>query len=90
MRTFSILCMSVVLIWASPVIPRELYKIQSFPLRDNPEEMLEQGARMIINALKLVLKTIPQYELPEVLDNGDIIIRRVQKKKDKKDFSKKI
>ena len=34
--------------------------------------------KMILNALQLLLKSIPHYKAPEVLENGDIIIRRVQ------------
>jgi hypothetical protein len=32
---------------------------------------------IVLNSLKLLLKSIPQYKAPEVLKNGDIIIRRV-------------
>ena len=35
-------------------------------------ESIEQRMR----ALQLLVDSIPQYELPEMLDNGDIIIRR--------------
>ena len=40
--------------------------------------MIEDGMKMILNALSLILKSIPQYKTPEVLENGDIIIRRVR------------
>jgi len=43
----------------------------------SPEEMLEQGTRDILRAFELFLLTIPQYSPPEILDNGDIIIRRI-------------
>ena len=33
---------------------------------------------MILNALQLILKSLPQYKAPGVLGNGGIIIRRVQ------------
>ena len=51
----------------------------------SPEVMLEEGAKMIFEALDLVLKVIPQYEAPEILENGDIIIRRKTPKEDKKE-----
>ena len=35
---------------------------------------------MMLQALELFINTIPQYEEPEVLENGDIIIRRKPKK----------
>ena len=44
--------------------------------KKSPEVMIEEGAKMIFEALDLVLKVIPQYEAPEILENGDIIIRR--------------
>lgn len=42
-----------------------------------PEDLLEQGTRDILRAFELFLLTIPQYSAPEILDNGDIIIRRL-------------
>ena len=52
--------------------------------KKSPEVMIEEGAKMIFEALDLVLKAIPQYEAPEILENGDIIIRRKNPKEDKK------
>ncbi len=46
--------------------------------------MMESGMKMILNALEVLLQSIPQYEAPEVLENGDIIIRRVQPKDNNK------
>lgn len=43
-----------------------------------PEEMISEGAGLIINAIELMLLAIPTYEAPEVLPNGDIIIRRAK------------
>lgn len=45
---------------------------------DDPLARAEDGMREILTALQLLIASIPQYEMPEVLDNGDIIIRRVQ------------
>ena len=47
-----------------------------------PEVMIEEGVNMVLGALELILKTIPQYSAPEVLQNGDIIIRRVVPEKE--------
>ncbi|MEQ8804188.1 MAG: hypothetical protein RIE87_10815 [Rhodospirillales bacterium] len=41
-----------------------------------PEALLEEGTKKILRAFELFIMTIPQYEMPEVLPNGDIIIRR--------------
>ncbi len=37
----------------------------------------------IVEALRLLIDQIPQYEAPEILDNGDIIIRRKRPAKEK-------
>ena len=47
--------------------------------REKAEEAFRDGARIIMRALQLFLESVPQYEAPEVLDNGDIIIRRKQR-----------
>ncbi len=41
-----------------------------------PEELATEGLGKIISALELFMTSIPQYELPEVQPNGDILIRR--------------
>ena len=38
----------------------------------------EEALQRLLSLLEVIVGSIPQYELPEVLDNGDIIIRRVQ------------
>jgi len=45
---------------------------------DDPLARAGEGVREMLAALQLLMASIPQYELPEVLENGDIIIRRVQ------------
>jgi hypothetical protein len=46
--------------------------------QQTPEQLLEDGAKRIVEAMRLLLMAIPQYEAPVVLENGDILIRRVQ------------
>ncbi|HYM31346.1 MAG TPA: hypothetical protein VEU47_08620 [Candidatus Cybelea sp.] len=43
---------------------------------DNPAEVARQAAEKIMQALKIMIDNIPQYSAPELLPNGDIIIRR--------------
>lgn len=43
----------------------------------DPREMLEGGMKMVLQALELMIRAVPQYAPPEVLENGDIIIRRI-------------
>ena len=77
----AILCLTlaVVIMVSSPVISADLHKAQTPPSQQKkPGDMIEDGMKMILNALSLILKSIPQYETPEVLENGDIIIRRVR------------
>ena len=57
--------------------------------KKSPEVMIEEGAKMIFEALNLVLKTIPQYEAPEILENGDILIRRKNPTVSKKEKQEK-
>ena len=73
------LTIAVIIMISPPVIAADLYKVQTPPPQQkNPEDMIEGGLKMILNALQLLLKSLPQYKLPEVLENGDIIIRRIQ------------
>ncbi len=44
--------------------------------RGRAEEMAREGMERIMRALELFMESIPQYELPEVNDRGDIIIKR--------------
>ncbi|WP_374651341.1 hypothetical protein [Dongia sp.] len=44
---------------------------------EDAERLAEQGLAKILQALDLLMKTIPQYAAPEVRPNGDIIIRRL-------------
>ena len=56
-----------------------LLKTQTSPSqKEVPERMIEDGMRMILSAIELILQSIPEYQAPEILENGDIIIRRVQ------------
>lgn len=40
------------------------------------EELARETAKTLMDALQLFINRIPQYESPEILENGDIIIRR--------------
>ena len=52
-------------------------------MQEQAEKALKEGVQTILRALETMFKSVPQYEIPEVLDNGDIIIRR-KKPKDTK------
>ncbi len=44
--------------------------------RGQAEDMAREAIEQLMRALELMLDSIPQYELPEIMENGDIIIRR--------------
>ena len=79
-RLLSVLIVFGVLItFSKPIISAGLHRVQKPPVQNKePEKMVEDGIKMILNALQLILESLPQYKAPEVLGNGDIIIRRVQ------------
>ncbi len=43
---------------------------------ESPESLARDGIQKVLDALELFLGSIPQYSSPEILENGDIIIRR--------------
>lgn len=44
---------------------------------ETPGEAARAGIEALMRALEIMMDSIPTYELPELLPNGDIIIRRV-------------
>lgn len=55
---------------------------------EKPADTIERGAQLVIDGLRAFFSSIPQYEAPEVLPNGDIIIRRVRPDAAEKDGDK--
>jgi hypothetical protein len=53
---------------------------QESTLKDAQEEAAE-GIGKLLQALQLFVKSVPQFAAPEVLPNGDIIIRRIHPNK---------
>jgi hypothetical protein len=50
------------------------------PPEETPEELAREGMERMLKALELFIEMIPQYEMPEVTEDGDIIIRRKRPK----------
>ncbi len=48
--------------------------------RERAGEMAKEAIEQLLRALELMIESIPQYELPEVNEDGDIIIRRKRRK----------
>jgi len=44
--------------------------------RERAEKFVYRGMESLMQALDLLIESIPQYEMPIVNENGDIIIRR--------------
>jgi hypothetical protein len=54
---------------------------QDSTLEGAQQEAVE-GITKLLQALDLFVKSVPQFSAPEVLPNGDIIIRRIHPDKD--------
>ncbi len=50
--------------------------------RVKAEEMAREAIEQLLRALELMIQSIPQYEMPEIEENGDIIIRRKRRTPD--------
>lgn len=48
----------------------------AFADEKRPEDLAVEGIAKIMSALEMFISSIPMYGAPEVLPNGDIIIRR--------------
>ena len=48
-----------------------------------PEELVREGVERLMRALELFIEMIPQYEMPVINEDGDIIIRRKRPEPDR-------
>ena len=53
------------------------------PERERAEQMALEAMEQLMRALELFIQSIPQYEAPEINDDGDIIIRRKRRQEQK-------
>lgn len=60
--------------------PAFAHPVEDKGVPKDPEALLEGVTQQIFRVLELILRSIPQYAAPEVLENGDIIIRRIHPK----------
>ena len=63
------LALSLALAVAQPAAATE-------PEANGPAETAREGIELRVKALEELIQTVPQYETPVILDNGDILIRR--------------
>ena len=54
----------------------------------SPGEHLDRMVQDVLDAVGLIIRMVPQYEMPEVLPNGDIIIRRIRPEEPQPDEEK--
>jgi hypothetical protein len=50
---------------------------ETAPSAADAQKMAVEGLSKLLDALDLFVKSVPQYAAPEVLPNGDIILRRL-------------
>ena len=67
---FIILCLVVLSLTTNPT------GVDAQTPKDNAKELAHEGIKNLMQALQLMIDHIPQYELPVLNENGDIIIKR--------------
>jgi hypothetical protein len=68
-----LIIISAFLTWSSPSTPA---LAEQHDGRGRAEEMAREAIEQLMRALELMMESIPQYEMPEINEDGDIIIRR--------------
>ncbi|MDP6391231.1 MAG: hypothetical protein QF654_15150 [Alphaproteobacteria bacterium] len=68
--------LAVVLLLAGSAAPILAPALAADSDQKRAEEMAKEGIQSLLQAMELLLQTIPQYEMPVIDENGDIIIRR--------------
>ncbi len=62
--------LALMLLGAEPAAGNDLSE------QEQVEELAREAMEQLMRTLKMFMRSIPQYELPEINENGDIIIRR--------------
>jgi hypothetical protein len=83
-RKISAFAPLVLLAIALVASPTQAISAQDQEDRGRAEDMAREGMERIMRALELFMDSIPQYELPEVNEHGDIIIKRKRDFEDRK------
>ncbi len=66
------LVLALILVVAAPASAAEPY-----PRDEDPRELALQGLERLMQAFDSFVRTVPLYALPEITEEGDIIIRRL-------------
>ena len=83
-RHFFGACLTISLLAVSaPVMAEETKTDEEIAAElDEAAKNAIEAAESLINALRLFVDNLPQYAAPEILENGDILIRRLPSKSD--------
>jgi hypothetical protein len=68
----SAIAITLCLAWGAPAAAGD----KAPPPSEDPEQLLQQSVDTFMRALDALIRSIPQYEMPEINEHGDIIIRR--------------
>ena len=63
-------------IFLAGAVPSAVARAEEHDQRGRAEEMAREAIEQFMRALELMIQSIPQYEMPEINEDGDIIIRR--------------
>jgi len=75
------LAVSLALAVASPALAQT--QAPTPPQDDRPGALAREAIDKLMRALSLAIENLPQYAMPELNDNGDIIIRRLNPRAEK-------
>lgn len=81
-RTATALCVMSIMSLAMPALAKDDSGSDTYNDIDIQKQMEKAGESLkdslttLMNLVDKMVKGVPQYEAPEILDNGDIIIRR--------------
>jgi hypothetical protein len=71
----------VLAVAASPALAQS--RSPAPPQEERPGELARDAIEKMMRALSLAIENLPQYALPELNENGDIIIRRLNPRAEK-------
>ncbi len=63
---------------SQPAKPQPQAERPSGAAQPAPGELAREGLAKMLQALDVLVQSVPQYHMPEITENGDIILRRKQ------------
>ncbi len=77
--------LAVLLSTAAPALAQGGGEGQAEQEEQDPGAMALEGAQRLMNALQGILQMIPQYGMPQIKENGDIVIPRLDEPGDEEE-----